>query len=363
MKKTEVLIMQLYMPTKVYSEKNCVQNHAREIQGTGKKAMLISGKTSARKTGALADVIQALGETPYVLFDDIEENPSIETVMAARDLALQEGADFFIGIGGGSAMDAAKAIALMAANPDRGEEVLYTPEKLSHLPVVCVPTTCGTGSEVTPYAILTIHARQAKKSISHRIFPTLALMDAGYLRFLPRHILVNTCVDALCHLIESYLNTNSNDLNRVYSREGLRLWGQFKDRLLDDAVVESDYATMLHASMLAGMAITHTGTSLPHGLSYAVTYHLGIPHGKACGLFIGGYVDACKDSVDAAAVAALLGFDSTAQFRRYMAALLGEVAVDPALLHTAAEAILADPSKLKNCPYPVTKDLVLSMFL
>ena len=156
--------MQLYMPTKVYSEENCVINHGKELSVLGTKAMIVTGRSSAVKCGALKDVLQALGETPYILFDRVEENPSIETVMEARQIAIENGVDFFIGIGGGSPMDASKAISLMTRNPQATEDVLYKAEPLPHFPVACIPTTCGTGSEVTPYAILTRHAQQTKKS-------------------------------------------------------------------------------------------------------------------------------------------------------------------------------------------------------
>lgn len=353
--------MQLYMPTKVYSEEACVVNHGRELAALGTKAMIVTGRHSAAKCGALADVLQALGSTPYILFDRVEENPSVETVMEARTIAIAEDVNFFIGIGGGSPMDAAKAISLMAFNPEKGEEVLYAPETLGYFPVACVPTTCGTGSEVTPYAILTRHAHQTKKSISHKIYPRLALLDAKYLRSMSRSGLVNTCVDALCHLLESYLNTNTNDLNRIYSREGLQIWGQFKDRLLDNTLADTDYTLMLHASMIAGIAITHTGTSLPHGMSYPVTYRLGIPHGRACGIFLGGYVANYPDQKDATAAAGLLGFETTLLFRDYLQQLLGETPIPEALLQTAAESLLADPGKLKNYPFSITEAELLAL--
>ena len=353
--------MQLYMPTKIYSEKNCVVAYGKELRALGTKAMIVTGKTSAVKTGALADVVQALEQTPYVIFDQIEENPSIETALQAQKIAAEEKVDFFIGIGGGSAMDAAKAISLLAKNFPKGEEILYDPAVLPYYPVACVPTTCGTGSEATPYAILTIHKKQTKKSISHRIYPALSLMDDKYLRFMPRHILVNTCVDALAHLLESYLNTNTNELNRVYSREGLMMWRTFRDRLLQDQVTEADYRAMLHASMLAGCAITHTGTSLPHGLSYAVTYHLGVPHGRAVGIFLGGYVDGYGNAKEATEAVKLLGFETTAQFRKYMQSLLGKAEIPADLLQTAAKMILADPGKMKNCPFPMTEEDLIGM--
>lgn len=353
--------MQLYTPTKVYSEENCVVSHAQELRALGTKAMIVTGRNSAKKTGALQDVLDALQDVPYVLFDRVEENPSMETVMEARGIAVAEQVDFFIGIGGGSPMDAAKAISLMAANPEETEAVLYTPKALKYYPVACVPTTCGTGSEVTPYAILTRHAFQTKKSISHKIFPALALLDAKYLKTMSRTGLINTCVDALSHMLESYLNANSNDLNRVYSREGLYLWGQFKDRLLTDTLMEADYPLMLHASMVAGMAITHTGTSLPHGMSYPVTYHMGIPHGRAVGMFLGGFVESYGKPEEVETVVKLLGFDSAADFRKYMNCLLGFVEVPTEVLKGGAEKLLVDPAKLKNYPFPLTVEAVVNM--
>ena len=355
--------MQLYMPTNVYSQPNCVAAHGKELAALGKKAMLVTGRSSAKKTGALADVTAALEENGvgYVIFDQVEENPSIETVMRARDLAVAEQVDFCIGIGGGSPMDAAKAIALMAANSDKTEEVLYKAEPLRYLPVACIPTTCGTGSEATPYAILTRHALRTKKSISYRIYPELALLDAKYLKTMSRIGLVNTCVDALAHLLESYLNTNTNELNRICSREGLIVWARFKDRLAEDTVTQEDYWDMLHASMIAGMAITHTGTSLPHGLSYAVTYEQGIPHGRAVGMFLGGYVEGYQDRAQAQAAVELLGFADPTQFRKYVTGLLGTVEIPAQLLEDSAAQLMEDPSKLKNCPFPVTAAELIAM--
>lgn len=355
--------MQLYMPTKVYSEKECIKNHAKEIVSFGKKAMVVTGKNSARKCGALQDMEDVLQQEniTYVIFDEIEENPSIETVMKAREFGVCEKVDLVIGIGGGSPLDAAKAIAMMIANPGVGEEVLYESSELENLPIICVPTTCGTGSEVTPYAILTIHKQRTKKSISHRIYPNLALLDAKYLKSMSREGLVNTAVDALAHLLESYLNTNANELNRIYSKEGLSIWKEVKKRLLEDCLIEEDYATMLHASMVAGMAITHTGTSLPHGLSYPITYELGVPHGKAVGMFLGGFVEGYQNKEEVAEVLGLLGFESIGAFRKYMTELLGEVAVSEELMKENVQSLLANPAKLKNYPFEITEKELMEM--
>ncbi len=352
------------MPTIVYSESDCVRKHAQEIGKLGTKALIVTGRHSARKNGSLLDVQAALDEQgiSYVIYDKIEENPSVETVMEARDFGLAHAADFVIGIGGGSPLDAAKAIALMMKHPDLDERVLYQPIPLQYLPLVCVPTTCGTGSETTPYAILTLHSQRTKQSIRHRIFPQLALLDAKYLRSLSRQGLVHTCVDALAHLVESYLNTNSNELNRIYSTQGLRMWAQFKEHLKEDALTQEDYWQMLHTSMIAGMAIAQTGTSLPHGMSYPLTYEMGVPHGKAVGVFLGGYVSLYRDREAAADVLQLLGFTDCEELCRYLKELLGELSVSEELLQQDAQRILQNPEKLKNYPFAVTLEELKDLF-
>lgn len=355
--------MLLYMHTKVYSETECVRNHGKELASFGKKAMIVTGKHSSRINGSLQDVEQVLESerVSYVIFDEVEENPSIETVMRARKIGIEEKVDYVIGIGGGSPLDAAKAISLMIANPSVTEAVLYEANKLPYLPVVCVPTTCGTGSEVTPYSILTLHKQRTKKGIKHRIYPALALLDATYLTSMSRTGLVHTAVDALAHLIESYLNANSNEWNRTYSREGLQIWAQFKGRLKDNRLVQEDYEKMLRASALAGMAITHTGTSLPHGLSYPFTYEMGYSHGKAVGMFLVGYVAIYQDRQEVKAVLSLLGFENISDFREYMEELLGPATVDVEVLKVSVKNILADAGKLKNYPFEITEQELMKM--
>lgn len=355
--------MMLFMPTIVFSEENCVRNHSNEFALMGTKAMIVTGKHSSRANGSLEDVKGTLKSqnVSYVVFDDIEENPSVETVMKARDEGIKEGVDFVVGIGGGSPLDAAKAIALMIANPDKDENVLYEKQALGYIPVACVPTTCGTGSEVTPYSILTLHKQRTKKSISHKIYPTVAFIDGKYLKTASKSCIVNTAVDALAHLIESYLNTNSNDLNRIYSREGLIMWGQLKDKLLQDKITEADYTNLMHASMVAGMAITHTGTSLPHGLSYMVTYELGVPHGKAVGMFLGGYVKIYKDKKETDEVLNLLGFESADELKDYLSRILGDTDKAKELMEKNADSILSNEAKLKNYPFTITKEEIMSM--
>ena len=354
--------MNIYLPTLIYSEKDCVKKHSKELAVAGKKAFIITGKHSSRVNGSLKDVTDVLDSVgrEYVIFDDIEENPSVETVMKARTIGINEKVDYVIGIGGGSPLDACKAIAMMIANPTEDEKVLYESKMLRALPVITVPTTAGTGSEVTPYAILTLHESRTKKSISHKIYPVMALIDYKYLKTQSKNILINTAVDALAHLVESYLNTNANELNRVYSSQGLMLFGEIKNRLEnpDDEV----YSKLSNIAMIAGMAISHTGTSLPHGLSYAITYELGVPHGKAVGLFLGGYVKLYKNREVSAKVLEFLGFKSYDELSDYLGALLGKIDIPDELILNNAKMISENKAKLKNYPFDVTVGEIVALF-
>lgn len=353
--------MYFYLPVKIYEEENCIHNHRKELAALGAKALLVTGRRSSRLNGSLDDVIKALESEgrSYTVFDEIEENPSIETVMKARDTGLAAGADFVIGIGGGSPMDAAKAIALMMHHREEGADYLYRKGADStSLPVAAVPTTCGTGSEATPFAILTIHEKRTKASMSHKVFPTLSLLDARYLSTAPKKVLNDTAVDALGHFIESYINANATDYSRMCVTEGLSVWGRSRSVLTGarEACLQ-DYRNMLNASMMAGMAITHTGTSLPHGLSYYVTYENGTAHGKSVGRFLCGYLKAAgkkeRDFILAGA-----GFESLDDFEAFYQAVCGREVLTDSMKVLAAEGILSNPEKLKNCPFPVDKQIL-----
>lgn len=359
--------MRYFIPTKVYDEKNAVMNHACDLALFGRKALIVTGKSSAKKCGALGDVMRALDSQniSYSIYSDIEENPSTETVMKARDFGLSENTDFVIGIGGGSPMDAAKAIALMIKHSDRGEEYLFEKNAdSSALPVITIPTTCGTGSEVTGASVLTIHEKKTKSGIPHSIFPNLSLIDSGYLKAASPEIIRNTAMDALSHLIESEINSDADDYSRIFSDVGLRLFGKVKAPLLSGSFTAEDYSLLMRTSTVAGMAIAHTATSIPHGLSYAVTYSLGIPHGKACGLFLKGYLDAAykngfADRVDK--ISELTGFGGTDDLHRFFEDTCGKVELSEEMKKYAADALFKNTAKLKKSPFEVSYDTLCSI--
>ena len=358
--------MRFYAPTDVYLEKDCVKNHSKDLTKLGTKAFIITGRHSSSVNGSLQDVTSVLEEAaiPYEIFNDIEENPSIETVVKASEAGKAFGADFVIGIGGGSPLDASKAIALLMANPEETADCLYTPKELKPLPIAAVPTTCGTGSEVTPNAVLTIHEKETKKSISYHLYPDLALVDGKYLRFASRNLLINTVTDALAHCIESNLHAKNNPYNSMFSSYGMKLWAALKPYLMEEEEAEDHiYDIFMLASTVAGMAIAQTGTSLPHALSYEITYHYGVPHGKACGLFLAAYLKLYQKYAPKMVreVLNILEFNTLDDFRLFLKDLLGEVSITEEELERYADNIMANPSKLSTWPFEITRDEVRDM--
>ncbi len=357
--------MNFYMPTKVYQEKDAVKNHGVEIASFGKKALIVTGKSSSKKNHSLQDVIDVLNEnaTEYVIFDEVPQNPSVELIMKASEFGRNEGADFVIGIGGGSPMDSAKAIALMIQNRDTNEEILYQNVELRVIPVVEIPTTCGTGSEVTPYAILTRHDKNTKQSISHKIYPELACIDPEYLAAAPESVIKNTAVDALGHMVESYFNSKATDFSRMLCQYGISVWAENIPVLLGEEADYEAYDSLMLASCLAGMAITHTGTSVPHGLSYYLTYNKDIPHGKAVGLFLPGYLKVLQKEMpeEVSDFLAVLGFDELEQFAFLIKQLLGDYEITKEDVEKMTDEIMATPRKLNAVPFKVTREDVEDM--
>ena len=354
--------MKFCMPTKLYSEHNCLANHSRELSALGRHALIVTGKSSSKKNGSLDDVISALSAhgTEYTVFNEIEENPCVETVMKARNIGLECGADFVIGVGGGSPIDAAKAAALMIANSDKNWEYMYENSPGKALPLAAVPTTCGTGSEVTGVSVITRHDLKTKVSLKHKIFPELALVDGKYLFSAPHSLVVNTAIDAFSHLIESGVNTLADRASMMLVKTGLSLWKECRPYIEGREELTRDSALMLmEASVFGGMSIAQTGTTIPHALSYMLTYSAGIPHGAAVGAFQANYLryagrELRDDLLNTAGFSDIDELDSLIK-------KLAPVKADRALLESSAESVLSKPEKLALCPYRLDKEIMYKL--
>lgn len=339
-----------YMPVRVVAGEDCVQKNAALFAPFGTRALIVTGKSSA-KNGALEDIFRVLRQNgqEFAVFDEIEANPSVATVQKGGLFARSFGADFIVAAGGGSPMDAAKAIALCARQDVA--DIFSHPIGEDVLPMIHIPTTAGTGSEVTQYSILTDDTAQTKRSIAApQLFPKIAFLDGKYMEDLPQSVTVNTALDAVSHAVEGMLSVRANLFSDALARESLRLlFGEYS-ALRAGVYARADRQMLLYGAALAGMVIANTGTTPVHGMGYSLTYFRGVPHGRANGLLLPAFLEACKGKVPrrVSAICEALGMDLPA-FSQKVDDLIGprDVYSEAELRDYAARA--AKNRNVKNC--------------
>lgn len=316
------------LPAKIISGENCIAEHSKELSTLGKKAFIVTGKNSAKINGSLRDIEKALEQEhiPYLLFDQVTSNPTIDLARKAAQIARDQHIDFIIGIGGGSPLDCAKAIAVLATNEVDDHQLFSGPYSQPFLPVAAVPTTAGTGSEVTQYSILSNKHLETKTSIANPgIFPKVAFLDARYTLRLPNHVTIHTAVDALSHAMEGYLSVQATDFSNIFAEKSLALLGECLP-LLNEEPTLAIREKLLHASMLAGIVIAHTGTTAVHSIGYSLTYFRDIDHGRANGLLLAEYLHFLNGAYSnkIQAILRTLQLKTIKEFSSLMDQLLGE---------------------------------------
>ena len=347
--------MEFYMPGRLITGKNCIANNAGRLKALGSRCLLVTGGSSAKCSGALADVTSALEEQgiAWSVFDRITPNPSVASCQEGGREAAAFRAAFIIGIGGGSPLDAAKAVSVFAANPELTEAEFYS-AKWPHapLPIVLAGTTAGTGSEVTSVSVLTDSAGKKHSIHDDRLYAAYAFGDARYTASLPRSVTLSAGIDAVAHCIESAFSKKADQLSRLFAAQGVRLAvpvltaAAEKDCPEASAAVAQkiDFADsagntsaqnttttvttataqnsglavttaaaadipltlpqreqLYDASILGGLAINRTGTVFPHNVGYYLTERFGIPHGFASAYLMPALLDHMKHCVPDAA--------------------------------------------------------------
>jgi len=223
------------------------------------------------------------------VFDAIEPDPSLATLSKAIEKAVDMNATGIVGFGGGSSLDVAKLVALVAGSNEELEAAWGVANaKGPRLPLVLVPTTAGTGSEVTPVSIITVQGDEKRGVSSPIILPDMAILDAELTLGLPQHITAATGVDAMVHAIEAYTSksSNNNPLSKMFAIEALKLLGaNIETACLDGGNLEAREA-MLLGSMLAGMAFANSPVAAVHALAYPIGGMFHIPHGLSNALIL-----------------------------------------------------------------------------
>ncbi len=290
----------LHLPIRVISGKNAVSKSSNQLKAFGSTCLIVTGGKSSRLCGALTDMEDALSKEGirYDVYDKIGPNPRLDHCYEASVRAREIGAEFIIGIGGGSPLDAAKAVAVYASNPDMTMDEIYTQaERNKALPIVLVGTTAGTGSEVGKVSVLTHPVSGRKKSISPMdCYPTLTFADPTYTASMPYDITVSTALDAMAHVLEGYMGSKCTDIPTLFGERAMELiwkglsflYENREEKLLPD---EDMRAELYYGSLYAGITLAYCGTAFPHPLGYVLTENYGVPHGKACTAFMGLFVD------------------------------------------------------------------------
>jgi alcohol dehydrogenase class IV len=284
-----------FMPTRLICGEYCVRDHAALLAELGQRCLIVTGTNSARASGALKDVTDALENQGirWTVYDKVEQNPRLASCAEAAGEARRFGAQFVIGIGGGSPLDAAKAIAALAANNIPPEALYKGKFEKPLLPIVLVGTTAGTGSEVTQYAVITDPEGRKRAFASPQSFAKIAFGDPRYTAGLSERFTVSTALDALTHLIEGYFNRRAGDASDLFAVKGIALICRELADVRGKApgeIAPAQREALYRASVYGGIVIANTGTCFCHSLGYFLTERHDVPHGIACAVYLPEFI-------------------------------------------------------------------------
>ena len=324
-----------HIQSPVYFGHETVKKQANLIAGFGSRAFIVTTRfPDGIVNQALEDVKAVCDEKgiEYTIFDETEENPSVECCARMAALASEFKPDFFVGVGGGSSMDAAKATSVLYEKGITTAEAAYdflflnspaNPYRIPFncKPVVCVPTTAGSSSEITGFFVLTRQDTDTKDTPTIIVFAAAALLDPKYIKTAPQFVLDTGAMDALSHGIETSLNVKSNFLNRQIAMIGFGLFRSFKDHLLSGELTDEDFDNIMLHSSIMGMAFYQAGTLIPHGLGYYLSHHKGVNHGLACSITQGEYLKCIEDQGLVQPIIEACGFKDVDEFAQYIKVL------------------------------------------
>lgn len=281
-----------YLPTKIIFGVGKLKKAGQVLSLFGKRALIVSDK-AMKSLGFVETLEEILKEAKidFVEFGGVEPNPASTKVNEIKKSLQGEKIDFVIGLGGGSSIDFAKAMAIVLTHEgDIWDYVYrsgYTPPEVSDkvLPVVSIVTTSGTGSEVTSYAVLTNPDTLEKSAVwSEKIIPKVAIVDPELTLSLPPRLTASTGIDALSHALESYIHINASPYSELVSLESIRLISESLSAAVANGENIEVRSKMAWAATLAGIGITHAGTTLIHGMGQPMGGRFNVPHGESMAL-------------------------------------------------------------------------------
>jgi alcohol dehydrogenase class IV len=267
-----------------------VSELGRIASGFGRKALVVTGKGSLRRSGALDRCLRILQESAVsaALFEGVEEDPTVATVDAIRMTIRREAVQVVIGIGGGSAMDAAKAAAGLASEGDSMAVFLHEQKTSSGgLPAIAVPTTSGTGAEATPNAVISDPSRIVKASIRNGEFlPKAAIVDPEMTLGVPPNVTAAGGMDALTQAVESFVSIHASPITDALAFDAFRLLAGSIERAYRDGSDIQARSACAYGSLMAGMALASARLGAVHGMAHPLGVRYRIPHGLVCAVLL-----------------------------------------------------------------------------
>lgn len=283
-----------FMPVKLLFGPGKVSKIGEVTKTYGKKALIVTGRNSTKKTGLLNRVIDLLKKEDIeaFVFDKVQSNPLTTTAIEGANFAKENKCDVVIALGGGSTMDAAKAIAFIAVNDGDINEYIFGKKGTGALPIIAVTTTAGTGSEGDKLAVLTNPENNDKKSLNTPlIYPKVSIVDPELLTTLPKHIIAPTGIDVLCHAMEGYVAKNSNPLSEIMALKAIELIGKYLPKVYEDPMDIDSWSNVTFANTLGGMVIDASGVALAHGLEHPVSGLLDVTHGEGLAAILINWIE------------------------------------------------------------------------
>ncbi len=373
----------LYMAPRILFGVRTAQQVGEEAVRLGVSHALVvtdGGLARTEIPGVITASLDVAG-VKWTLFDAVEPNPSIGTVETGAEVYRNSGCDGIVAVGGGSPIDAAKAVGILVTSGGRMLDYFGGKKIEQPLPpLVAVPTTCGTGSEATQYTVITDPEKRFKLGIGSPFnIPRVAIVDPTLLAKLPARMVASTGMDALCHAIESYTSNLAQPVSDAFCLHAIRLIARHLRPAVANGNTE-DLSGMAMASLLAGMGFNNTRTTLVHAMSHAVTGHAQVPHGVANAILLPHVLEfnLIGSPERHADIAAALGEDIDGLTRMEAARLavdavrdlsddieiphgLREVGVTESLLDRLADDAMKSGGVALNCRRP-SRDDVLRLY-
>ena len=273
-----------YLPVNVVFGCGKVKEVGELAKPYGKKALIVTGKSSAKKSGLydkVKDSLEAAG-IESALFDKVSQNPLTTTAIEGAEFAKETGADVVVAIGGGSIMDCAKSIAFLAVNDGDINDYIFNKKKSDKaLPLILIPTTCGTGSEGNGFAVLTNPDNGDKKSLRcNAIVAKVSIVDPECMMTMPKYVLASVGLDALCHNMEAYTSKIAQPFTDALSLYAVDLIAHNLVDVYKGTGSKESWEKITLASTIGGMVINTAGVTLAHGMEHPASGLKDIVHGK-----------------------------------------------------------------------------------